>query len=331
MISVLLKNCRGEYPASGSVPPDSVFLQYIAFFMQKENQKPFPALYPKNWEDYQLLDSGNFRKLEKFGEVLTDRPEPSADWPKSFSKEKWSAADLYFHEEKGQKGQWKERKKVEKWNINYKLDGHKNIRLLLEKTAFKHIGIFPEQAVNWEYIYRHCKRIAESGTVPKVLNLFAYTGASSIAAGAAGAEVTHVDSMKQAVQWAKENAAENDLENIRWIIDDARKFVKRSIARGEKYQGVILDPPAFGVGGKGELWKLEKHLPPLLADILQLMDRRNSFFVMNLYSPSFDHIKLKKLIAEQRSFPKLHELKTLGVKSKSDKILPLGNLLRFYS
>lgn len=299
--------------------------------MQKDKQKIPPPLYPKNWQEFELLDSGSFRKLEKFGKIVTDRPEPAADWPKSFSKEKWAAADLYFHEEKGQKGKWKERNNVEKWEIHYPLSEEKKLTLLLEKTAFKHVGVFPEQALNWDYIYKHCKRIGADGSVPKVLNLFAYTGASSIAAAHAGAEVTHVDSMKQVVQWAKENAISNGLENIRWIVEDARRFVKRSLARGDKFQGIILDPPAFGVGGKGDLWKLEKDLPSLLADILQLMDRKSSFFVLNIYSPSFDHEKLNAMIAKQKSFPKLHEQKILGLKSKSGKLLPLGNLLRFYS
>lgn len=301
--------------------------------MQKNSPKKFkspPVLHPKNWKEYELLDSGNFRKLERFGKLITDRPEPSANWPKSFSKKGWEKADLFFQEEKGQKGKWKTKKEMKGWKISYPLEDKKLI-LTLEKTAFKHLGVFPEQAVNWEYIYKHCQRINQNGRGCNVLNLFAYTGAASIAAGMAGANVTHVDSIKQVVQWANENATANGLENIRWIVEDARKFVKRAIKKGEKYQGIILDPPAFGIGTKGSIWKLEKDLPVLLADVLQLMDRKNSFFVLNTYSPTFDHLKMKALLSSLNSFPKLYEIKLLGLKSKSGKLLPLGNLVRFYS
>lgn len=301
--------------------------------MQKSRQqevKPPPVLYPKEWKDYELLDSGNFRKLERFGPIISDRPETTAAWPKSIAKQIWEKADLYFHEEKGQKGKWKNKENFGKWQISYPLSDCE-LKLILEQTAFKHLGVFPEQAINWEYIHKHCCRILQNGSVCNVLNLFAYTGAASIAAGLAGANVTHVDSVKQIVNWANENAKTNHLENIRWIVEDARKFVKRAIKRGDKFQGVIMDPPAFGMSGKANRWKLEKDLPALLAEVLQLMDRKNSFFVLNTYSPTLDHQKLRSMLSKINSFPKLHEMKVLGLKSKSGKLLPLGNLIRFYS
>lgn len=286
-------------------------------------------LYPKKWIAYELLDAGNFRKLERFGKVLTDRPEPSANWPKALSKEKWMSADLYFHEEKGQKGKWKSKTEVDNWILQYALDEATTIKLKLEKTAFKHLGVFPEQAINWEYIYKHCKSLNQIAQ-PQVLNLFAYTGGSSIAAALAGAKVTHVDSVKQVVQWANINAELNQLDNIRWIVEDAKKFVTKSIKRGDKYQGIIMDPPSFGFGSKGSVWKLEKDLGDLLAGVLQLLDSKNAFFVMNTYSPNLDHLKLRKLLLDTYGFPKFYEMRELGIKSSSNKMLPLGNLVRFY-
>lgn len=296
-----------------------------------QSSKKVPTVYPKNWTDYQLLDCGDNRKLEYFGNVLCDRPEPSAYWNKMIAAKKWEEASLIFQEKKGQTGQWKIKKDPPvNWKMEYPMP-HKNLYFHLEKTGFKHIGIFPEQAVNWDYIYKHCQRILANGKVPKVLNLFAYTGAASIVAKSAGAEVTHVDSIKQVVNWANKNAQLNNEKDIRWIVEDAQKFVKRALKKGEKYNGIILDPPSFGHGPNTTKWKLDKDLAGMLEMTVKLLDRKDSFFVLNTYSPQLKMEDLQLLLKQLPGFPKSYESKILGIKCKSEKFLPLGNLVRFYS
>ena len=288
----------------------------------------FPS---KSWKDYELLDSGCGEKLERFGQIITVRPEPKALWDRSMSEAEWrrlahfsfklaSVQNSGRDAGKGGKnagsgaiedrGTWERHKKAdEQWYIRYGADtGSASVagaagasgpqfRLRLGLTAFKHVGIFPEQAPNWEFIYSQVQRLhrtgpertAETGPEqrPKVLNLFAYTGGASLAAKAAGADVTHLDSIKQVVTWARSNMEASGMDGIRWIVEDAMKFVQREERRGNLYDGIILDPPAYGHGPNGEKWKLDDSLFGLLRSVSHILKPQNSFMVLNLYSNGY--------------------------------------------
>lgn len=256
---------------------------------------------PQNWKDYELIDSGNFEKLERFGQFVLARPEPKALWDKSLSAGEW---DRMAHTRfvtgagfgksgKEDSGTWKMLKKMpDQWYIRY---GAKDLdfKLRLGLTSFKHVGVFPEQAPNWNFIHsqssRLVKKFKENGKqeLPKVLNLFAYTGAASLAARCAGADTTHLDSVRQVVTWAKGNMESSDLDNIRWVVEDALKFVKREVKRGKQYNGLILDPPAYGHGPDGEKWKLDELLFELLQNCAKIVAPEDAFMVLNLYSNGY--------------------------------------------
>lgn len=262
---------------------------------------------PQDWQDYELLDSGNFRKLERFGPCVMIRPEPKALWDPSLSEAQWrEAAHTEFHPGAGfgrggkeESGTWAMlRKMPEQWTIDYPAAG---LRLRLGLTSFKHVGVFPEQATNWDYILRNTSELAASrkaagAPAPKVLNLFAYTGAASLAARRGGADVTHLDSVRQVVSWARDNMERSGLDGIRWVVEDALKFAKREVRRGNRYQGLILDPPAYGHGPDGERWKLDECLNELLKACAQLLDRRDSFLVLNLYSNGYSASLARTLV-----------------------------------
>ena len=258
------------------------------------------------WKDYQLIDCGNFEKLERFGKIVMARPEPKAIWDKSLSEEEWNrlmhtrfAPGAGFGKAgKEDSGTWKRLKRMDdQWFINYGGYGAEgpSFRMRLGLTSFKHVGVFPEQAPNWEYIYSHTKALvekakAEGRPTPKVLNLFAYTGAASLAAKAAGADVTHLDSVRQVVTWAKGNMENSGLDNIRWVVEDALKFARREAKRGNVYQGIILDPPAYGHGPDGEKWKLDECLNDMLKCVSAILAPTDSFMVLNLYSNGFSAV-----------------------------------------
>lgn len=258
------------------------------------------------WKDYQLIDCGNFEKLERFGKIVMARPEPKAIWDKSLSEDEWNrlmhtrfAPGAGFGKAgKEDSGTWKRVKRMDdQWFINYGGNGAEgpSFRLRLGLTSFKHVGVFPEQAPNWEYIYSHTKALvekakAEGRPTPKVLNLFAYTGAASLAAKAAGADVTHLDSVRQVVTWAKGNMENSGLDNIRWVVEDALKFARREAKRGNVYQGIILDPPAYGHGPDGEKWKLDECLNDMLKCVSAILAPTDSFMVLNLYSNGFSAV-----------------------------------------
>ena len=258
------------------------------------------------WKDYQLIDCGNFEKLERFGKIVMARPEPKAIWDKSLSEDEWNrlmhtrfAPGAGFGKAgKEDSGTWKRVKRMDdQWFINYGGYGAEgpSFRLRLGLTSFKHVGVFPEQAPNWEYIYSHTKALvekakAEGRPTPKVLNLFAYTGAASLAAKAAGADVTHLDSVRQVVTWAKGNMENSGLDNIRWVVEDALKFARRETKRGNVYQGIILDPPAYGHGPDGEKWKLDECLNDMLKCVSAILAPTDSFMVLNLYSNGFSAV-----------------------------------------
>ena len=262
---------------------------------------------PQNWKDYELIDSGNFEKLERFGSFILARPEPKAVWVPSLPAKEWdklahtrfTAGAGFGKSGKEDTGTWKMLKKMpEQWYIRYNLpDSFFKLRLGL--TSFKHVGVFPEQSPNWEFIYAQSKRLVEkfeakgidpvTGTVrkPKVLNLFAYTGAASLAAKCAGADTTHLDSVRQVVTWAKGNMESSGLDNIRWVVEDALKFVKREAKRGNKYNGLIMDPPAYGHGPDGEKWKLDELLYEFLQEVAKILAPEDAFMVLNLYSNGY--------------------------------------------
>lgn len=261
---------------------------------------------PHNWPDYELIDSGGFEKLERFGSYVLARPEPKALWNKTLSEKEWErlshtkfiAGAGFGRSGKEDGGTWKMlRQMPQQWVISY---GKMKLRLSL--TSFKHVGVFPEQAPNWDFIFRQTGRLAAAAAKknerPKVLNLFAYTGAASIAARAAGADTTHLDSVRQVVTWAKQNMELSGLDNIRWIIEDALKFVRREARRGNIYNGLILDPPAYGHGPDGEKWKLDELLFDLLLECSKIVAQENSFTLLNLYSNGYSALLADTAVRE---------------------------------
>ncbi len=250
------------------------------------------------WKDYELIDCGDFCKLERFGKYVTIRPEPKALWKKSLPDAEWRRlAHTEFipgggFSTAGQQdsGQWKPLKRMEQqWPISYQ---PLNLTLRMGMTSFKHVGVFPEQASNWEFIYSNTRRLVEAAADKpvKVLNLFAYTGAASLAARKAGADVTHLDSVRQVVTWARQNMELSRLDSIRWIVEDALKFVRREARRGNTYQGIMLDPPAYGHGPDGEKWKLDDCLYEMLCLVGQILAPKDSFLILNLYANGYSSL-----------------------------------------
>lgn len=286
------------------------------------------SLTPKNFADYELIDCGNFRKLERFGNFVTIRPEPQAVWDASLNFTEWEKrAHVMFVPKSSSSGDWKKMKQMpDQWSIRYNMPAGKEIQLRLGLTSFKHVGVFPEQAVNWDFIYGSVKQL--KATQPKFLNLFAYTGGASLAARAAGADTSHLDSIKQVVTWAKENMELSRLDNIRWIVEDALKFAKREVKRGNKYQGIILDPPAFGHGPDGEKWKLEDNINEMMKNVLQLLDEKEHFLILNAYSLGFSSMILENLVQQNFKAENL-EIGELYLQDSFKKKLPLGAFTRF--
>jgi 23S rRNA (cytosine1962-C5)-methyltransferase len=282
---------------------------------------------PQHFKDYELIDCGNFQKLERFGNVITIRPEPQALWDPAQNISEWrKKAHVEFVPKSSSSGEWKKLKpSKEQWRIQYQNKEMENpISLRLGLTSFKHVGVFPEQAVNWDFIHESIKKV--KNTEPKFLNLFAYTGAASVVARNAGADVVHCDSIKQVVSWANENMQLSGLENIHWVVEDALKFVKREVKRGKKYHGIILDPPAYGHGANGEKWKLEENINEMMQLVLQLLDDEQHFLILNAYSLGMSALAIHNLTDP---FVKAHKDSTstfgeLYLKSTTNKILPLG-------
>lgn len=292
------------------------------------------TLYPSNWKDYELIDTGNFEKLERFGEFITIRPEPQAIWSRKLEESEWlKQAHVKFIGLSSSNGKWNFLKKMpENWQINYDhQDLHLSFNLAL--TKFKHVGIFPEQSVHWDFIFEKTSAIKKSIDTPKVLNLFAYTGGSTLAARAAGAEVYHVDSIKQVVSWANRNMESSNQKDIRWVVEDAVKFVKREIKRGKIYQGIILDPPAYGHGTDGEKWKLEDQINEMIFDVLTLLDKENHFFILNTYSLGFSSLIIENLMLDNLKKASMENVKAdygeLYIPSTTKQKLPLGVYCRF--
>jgi 23S rRNA (cytosine1962-C5)-methyltransferase len=254
----------------------------------------FSLLEPTNLKDYALLDSGDGLKLERFNPYVFVRPEPQAMWKRGLPESAWKAAHAVFHptgEESG--GHWDIRKKMEeKWVMHYE-----SLRFWAMTTPGRHLGIFPEVAPHWDFM---AGLIREAGRPIKVLNLFGYTGLATLATAAAGARVTHVDASKKSVTWARENQELSGLNDkpIRWIVDDALKFVQREARRGVKYDGILLDPPKFGRGPKGEVWEVYKSLPNLLESCRVCLSSQPLFVVVTIYAVRASAIHVAQVLAE---------------------------------
>ncbi|MDO9138746.1 MAG: class I SAM-dependent methyltransferase [Methylobacter sp.] len=277
-----------------------------------------PHEYGSAWADYELLDAGDGNKLERWGAVVTIRPDIQADFKPAWPWAQWqSTAHWQFEEQSSRSGRWIAIKPDApgQWPITYG-----NLRFVLKLTQFKHLGLFPEQQANWRFIKEHV------GVGHKILNLFAYTGAASLVARDSGAEVVHVDSVKQMLTWANENRELSHLSDIKWVLEDALKFARRELKRGKGYDGIIMDPPAWGLGAKGEQWKLENHLSELIETAHGLMNP-GAFLVVNTYSPKVEPADLATL-AGQYFAAKRMDIKQLWLPTKTGKALYCGNLLR---
>lgn len=287
--------------------------------------------------DYELIDSGDGLKLERFGEHIVWRPEPQALWRRSLSEEDWARLATAIFRREGrseERGQWQLGSGMpERWTMRYDR-GEMHLRMRLALTGFKHVGVFPEQADNWNFIYDTLKAMPGGGAGARVLNLFAYTGGASLAAWSAGAEVTHVDSVRQTVSWARDNLSLCEADagpstgSVRWIVDDALKFVRREVRRGNTYDGIVLDPPAYGRGPDGEKWVLEENLEELLSLCAQLL-KPAGFFVLNLYSMGLSAI-VARTAAHACFGPRTCEqFGELYFTDRAGKDLPLGVYYRF--
>ena len=233
----------------------------------------------QDWQDYRLIDASDGQRLEKWGGITLVRPDPQIIWKNPDPSPLWSKADAVYHRSSSGGGNWEYRKQLpESWNISYK-----GLTFMVKPTGFKHTGIFPEQAVNWDFM---ADKIQNAGRPVSVLNLFAYTGGATLACAQAGAKVCHVDASKGMVSWARENAQLSGLQDrpIRWIVDDCVKFVEREIRRGSRYDAVIMDPPSYGRGPNGEIWKLEDNVYDLITLTEQVLSDKPLFFAINSYT-----------------------------------------------
>ncbi len=276
------------------------------------------------WEDYELIDSGHGRKLERYGPYTLVRPDPQAIWGTSLPESEWNRADASYvreHEEGG----WHFRRPLpEHWTIRFR-----ELCFKVKPTSFKHTGVFPEQAVNWVWLQGVLKHYGPAD----VLNLFAYTGGATLAAATSGARVCHVDASKGAVRWARENQQLSGLQEkpVRWIQDDVQAFVSRELRRGHRYHGIIMDPPPYGRGVSGELWKIETHLCDFVKRCARLLHDKPAFFLINGYATGYSHHSFRNLLDEQLSrYPgTILSGDMLLPHSSSGKFLPCGVFARW--
>ncbi|MEG1608029.1 MAG: class I SAM-dependent methyltransferase [Mucinivorans sp.] len=294
------------------------------------------TLIKADWShQYELIDSGDGQKLERFGSQLIARPEPQALWRPSLPKEQWAAkADATFLKAKGseEKGQWQLKSKAsEQWWVEYQSKKKFTLKFRLGLTSFKHIGLFPEQASNWDFIFERVVALRHGGTEkPEVLNLFAYTGGASLAAAVAGATVTHVDSVRQTVSWSRQNyeALPQGTAPIKWVVEDALKFTLRELRRGKLYHGIILDPPSYGRGADGEKWVLTENIEQMLRSCSALL-APGGFLVLNLYSMGLSALLARTLVRSLFPQSKDEQMGELYAEDSFGKQLPLGVFLRF--
>ena len=280
-------------------------------------------------DPYQLLDFGDGRRLERFAGMILDRPCPVAEGIERADPAAWAAADARFERGNGDAGQWTCRRPLPpQWTI-----AHGSVTLELKCTQFGHLGIFPEQAGNWQWIAGRVRQAALSAALPRVLNLFAYTGGATLAAAAAGAEVVHVDAARNIVAWARRNAALSGLAHapIHWIAEDAVKFVKRELRRDNRYDAVILDPPSYGHGAHGELWRLAQHLPRLLDLCVELTTPRPCFMLLTCHTPGFEPDRLGRMLAAALADADCGTLdaRPLTIRAATGRELPSGAAVRW--
>lgn len=277
----------------------------------------------ENFNDYELIDADAGERLERWGDVILIRPDPQVIWSDSRNDSRWKTAAAVYHRSNSGGGYWERKGFVpDVWSINYK-----DLTFNLKPMGFKHTGLFPEQAVNWEF----ARKLIDNANRPiSVLNLFAYTGGATAACLKSGASVTHVDASRGMVNWAKENAVSSGVADgrVRWLVDDCMKFVKREIRRGKKYDAIIMDPPSYGRGPSGEIWKLEQCLAEFLGDVGRLLSDNPLFFFLNSYTGGLSHTILnymvKKLVAPKGAGNVCTD--EIGLKvTKKDIILPCGN------
>ena len=259
-----------------------------------------------NWKDYQVLDTSRGEKLERWGDYILVRPDPQVIWDTPRNNKNWKKKNGHYHRSSKGGGEWEFFDLPEQWSIQYR-----NLTFQLKPFSFKHTGLFPEQAVNWDWF---SEKIRTAKRPVKVLNLFAYTGGATLAAASAGAQVTHVDASKGMVTWAKENAKSSGLSDapIRWLVDDCVKFVEREIRRGNHYDAIIMDPPSYGRGPKGEIWKIEESLYPFVKLCTQILSPDPLFFLINSYTTGLAPAVLTYILSTQ--------LKSFGGKVSADEI-----------
>lgn len=283
----------------------------------------------ENWKDYKIIDTSSGDKLESWGGKVLVRPDPQIIWKSPKRSDLWTKADGIYHRSSKGGGEWEYRKRLpESWNI-----GYKNLKFIIRPTGFKHTGLFPEQATNWDWFSKKIHEAKKSGRDVKVLNLFAYTGGATLAAAAAGASVTHVDASKGMVTWAKENAASSGLGDapIRWLVDDCVKFVEREIRRGNHYDAIIMDPPSYGRGPKGEIWKIEESVYPLVQLCAKLLNDKPLFFLINSYTTGLQPAVLTYMISTAlKRFDGKVTASEIGIPvSSNGLVLPCGASGRF--
>ena len=279
-----------------------------------------------NWTDYEILDTSRGEKLERWGDYLLVRPDPQVIWDTERNASGWKRMNGHYHRSKKGGGEWEFFDLLEQWTIQYPLcQGKNTLTFNLKPFSFKHTGLFPEQAANWDWFG---EKIRNAGRPINVLNLFAYTGGATLAAAASGAAVTHVDASKGMVGWAKENARSSGLGDapIRWIVDDCVKFVEREIRRGNHYDGIIMDPPSYGRGPKGEIWKIEEAIHPLIRLCAQLLSDDPLFFLVNSYTTGLAPAVLTYMIAtELKPFHGTVDSQEVGLPvTASGLVLPCG-------
>ena len=275
-----------------------------------------------NWKDYEVLDTSAGEKLERWGKYILVRPDPQVIWDTKRTHPGWKKKNGHYHRSAKGGGEWEFFHLPGQWSISYE---NLDLTFNLKPFSFKHTGLFPEQAANWDWF---ADKIRCAGRPIKVLNLFAYTGGATLAAASAGAQVTHVDASKGMVAWAKENAKSSGLEEakIRWLVDDCQKFVEREIRRGNHYDAVIMDPPSYGRGPKGEIWKIEDAIHPLVKLCVQLLSTQPLFFLINSYTTGLQPAVLSYLLGtELRSFGGRIDAQEVGLLVReSGLILPCG-------
>lgn len=251
------------------------------------------------WNDYEVIDCSKGEKLERWGDYLLVRPDPQVIWDTPKKEKGWRKMNGHYHRSSKGGGEWEFIQLPKEWTIQYSLPINKKLTFHLKPFSFKHTGLFPEQAANWNWFSQLIADAVSKGRQVKVLNLFAYTGGATLAAAAAGASVTHVDASKGMVTWAKENAISSGLKDapIRWLVDDCVKFVEREIRRGNHYDAIIMDPPSYGRGPKGEIWKIEESVYPLIQLCSQILTDNPLFFLINSYTTGLQPAVLSYMIS----------------------------------